>query len=100
MATTANINRAEILPAGTVLKLYSRPTPPPHELSRRTGDPGTWADKLTLQAEYTVESDGKIKLGGVTPLVSGQPYLGWAEVGGKDVYLKVRSAEAAHEPSG
>lgn len=90
----ATVSRPELYPAGTVVRFFRVPVPPQGELLKNnTGNPESWKPALAKVGEATVAADGTLAVTG-----AGGPVLCWAEVGGKDVFLRAEGTSSGSVP--
>lgn len=97
------IKRPDLYPNTTVVKAYvlAQPRGGELEIRNRTGDPASWKPALVEKAKATAGSESvAFTIGsGAEEVPSETPLLLWAEVGGVDRYLHVRSSGGqASEP--
>lgn len=85
MAFSVTVQRPDLFPATTKVKVFALPAVAAGELLKNnSGDPTNWLPKLTKTQEPEVTSAGKLEM---FSMVKNVRYLLWAEVGSKDVYL-------------
>lgn len=99
MANVANLilTRADLFPVGTKVKAFTVPATVAGEIQKQVGSPATWRPPLAQFTEATVDANSNLEL---IALESGQRYLLWAEVNGRDVYLTVVGTIVEPEASG
>lgn len=56
------VQRAELFPAGTTVKVFALPSPLPGEYLRQAGDPTGWVPAMAAPAEPVVAEDGSLKV--------------------------------------